>query len=131
MGVRVGLCVAVVTFATTAMLKAVPSDDLARALLFSPGMSRLAAVGEFLLVAALLMPRTRCGAAIVASFLLIVFTLYTVAGIFTSGLPSCGCFGGWIRMSPWIHVFLNGLLLIALAPLAKPRAVKNEHSLSR
>lgn len=69
---------------------------------------------ELVLASSLILKRYRLAAAVGASAFLLVGAGYLLLRI-TLGLPECGCFGGRLRMSVWLHLALVGGLLCALS----------------
>lgn len=71
---------------------------------------------ELLLAASILLKKYRRAGAIVGSMFLFLGAGYLLLRV-TLGLPHCGCFGGRLRMSLWLHLALIGALMCAFAGL--------------
>ena len=74
---------------------------------------------EYVIAALLVAPAARVLAARLG-------TLVIFGGILLQTLPAtadsgCGCYGGWVAVSPSVHLLLAGLALIALAIVQRDR----------
>jgi hypothetical protein len=65
--------------------------------------------------ATLLVRRSRPVSLLAARFLAAGFAIYSIATIARGNTEGCGCLGGWVELTPWVHLLIVGLFVTALA----------------
>jgi len=130
---QVALSVCVLVFTASSLSKLVPAREpvaVGPVALLAPGSFSSVAVAllEAFIAVGLLIPRSRRFASGAASLLLLA-GVCLLAILMLNGQDDCGCFGGWFRLTAWVHVGMAGVLLAALVPLAAP-PLDRSHSTS-
>ena len=122
------LAVCIVLLLGAGFAKLFPSEGAADVVLLAG--SRLVtitvAIIECAVAITLLIPRTRSTSLIFARLLAVGFASYSLWLIASGSRLGCGCLGGWVRLTPWVHLLVVGLFVTALAQVAPPGVGRSE-----
>jgi len=110
------LLVLVCVLAVSAGLKLVPRDT------YEAGLGRpvliALALAELLVALLIAVPRLRRIGIRAGLVFFCCAALYRTAELFDDSVPACGCFGGWVQLQVWQHLFVVGILITLTAKLA-------------